>query len=191
MPLRRCLLAMCVALPLAGCKSPSDSRDKEDPPAPPQLLLAEDFNAENGGVYRLNYATFAQWDVLNGTVDLVGTYPYDDFLPRTQGLYLDLDGTTRSAGTLRSKTVFDLKPGNYRLEFKMAGTPRSNQPDNTVIVSVGSAFTETITLSSFASLTTYVRTFRVQNQQSGNLTFQHLGGDDFGNFIDDIRFERL
>jgi hypothetical protein len=73
----------------------------------------------------------------------------------------------------------------------MAGTPRSNQPDNTVIVSVGSAFTETITLSSFASLTTYVRTFRVQTQQSGYLTFQHLGGDDYGNFIDDIRFERL
>lgn len=185
MCVRKCLLAVCVALLVAGCKSPSG------PPAPPEVLLTENFNSVNAGLYRLNYTGFAQWDVVAGTVDLVGTPPFDDFLPRSQGLYLDLDGTTRAAGTLRSKTAFDLTTGTYRLEFKMSGTPRSNQPDNTVIVSVGTVFTETITLSSFAPLNTYVRTFRVTKRQSANLVFQHLGGDDFGNFIDDIRLERL
>ncbi|HEX8675420.1 MAG TPA: hypothetical protein VF710_26225 [Longimicrobium sp.] len=184
MSIRTGLLALCVALPFAACKSPSDS-------APPEVLLTENFNSENGGLYKLNYTGFAQWTVVAGTVDLVGTYPYDDFLPKTQGLYLDLDGTTRAAGTLRSRTAFDLKPGNYRLEFKMSGTPRSNQLPNTVIVTVGTVYTETITLSSFAPLNTYVRTFRVKSRESGNLTFQHLGGDDYGNFIDDIRLERL
>lgn len=186
MSVRKRMLALCVAFPLAACNSPSDT-----PPAAPEVLLTDNFNAENSGVYRLNYTGFAQWDVVAGTVDLVGTYPYDDFLPKTQGLYLDLDGTTRSAGTLRSKVAFDLKPGNYRLEFKMSGTPRSGQPDNTVIVSVGTVFNETITLASFAPLNTYVRTFRVTRRENGNLTFQHLGGDDYGNFIDDIRLERL
>lgn len=151
----------------------------------------ENFNTEHGGVYGLNYTGFANWDVPTGSVDLVGTYPYDDFLPTAQGLYVDLDGTTQAGGTLRSKTDFNLQRGTYRLEFKMAGTPRANQAPNTVNVSVGSYFHETITLDSFAPLAVYVRTFKVHSPGTAHLQFQQLGGDNYGNFIDDIRFERL
>jgi hypothetical protein len=181
---RNHLLALAVALPLAGCTAVTA-------PVPREVLLAEDFNGENDGRYQLNYAAFAQWDVTDGTVDLVGTAPFDDFLPKTQGLYVDLDGSAKSAGTLRSRTRFDLTPGTYRLEFMMAGTPRPDQPPNTVIVSVGSAFRETITLQSYAPLKPYIRTFRVRSRESANLAFEHLGGDDYGNFIDDIRLVRL
>lgn len=167
---------------VAGCTSAT---------APPEVLLVEDFNAENSGTYELNFTEFTNWNVVAGTVDLIGTPPYDDFLPASQGLYVDLDGTTTAAGTLRSKTDFDLRPGKYRLEFKMAGTPRSNQPPNTVIVSVGSHLQETITLPSHAPLSTYVRTFRVDRRTSAHLEFAHEGGDDYGSMIDDVRFERL
>ena len=174
--------ALAFLLPLLSCSSSTE---------PPEILLLDDFNGENHGRYQLNYMGFAKWDVTSGTVDLVGTAPYDDFLPKIQGMYVDLDGTAKAAGTLRSKTTFDLKPGTHRLEFKMAGTPRPNQPPNTVIVSVGNLFQEKITLQSYAPLETYVRTFEVPSRMSAHLIFRHLGGDDYGNFIDDIRFERL
>ena len=173
---------LLLVLPLSNCSSST---------APPEVLLVEDFNTENGGVYGLNYTGFTNWEVAAGSVDLVGTAPYDDFLPHTQGLYVDLDGTSLAGGLLRSKTAFKLQPGNYRLEFKMAGTPRAGQPSNTVNVSVGSFFHESITLASFAPLSVYVRTFRVSSPGTAHLQFEQLGGDNYGNFIDDIRFERL
>jgi len=179
--IRRSFALLLLALPLA-CSSST---------APPAVLLVENFNAENGGVYALNYAGFTNWDVTTGSVDLVGTPPYDDFLPHTQGMYVDLDGSSGAAGLLRSKASFDLPPGTYRLEFKMAGTPRDNQPANTVNVSVGEFFHETITLESYAPLSTYVRTFKVRSRGTAHLQFEQLGGDNYGNFIDDIRFERL
>jgi hypothetical protein len=184
MLLRRLLIGLSVALPLAGCTSLNAL-------TPRKILLAEDFNGENDGVYRLNYTAFAQWDVTAGSVDLVGTPPFDDFLPTRQRMYVDLDGTSKAAGTLRSRTRFDLAPGTYRLEYKLAGTPRPNQPPNTVIVSLGDVFTETITLQSYAPLQAYTHTIRVRSRESANLTFEHLGGDDYGIFIDDIRLERL
>jgi hypothetical protein len=173
-------------LPLMVCHSLT-SRSK----APPEVLLVESFDTENSGSFKLNYKGFAKWDVTSGSVDLVGTAPFDDFLPTTQGLYVDLDGTTRAAGTLRSKRRFELKPGFYTLEFRMAGTPRPNQPPNTMRISVGEAFSETVTLQSYAPLKIFRRTFQVRSAQQAHLVFEHEGGDDYGNFIDDIRFERL
>ena len=73
----------------------------------------------------------------------------------------------------------------------MSGTPRPNQPPNTVVVSVGDLYRETITLSSYTPFERYARTFRVPSRRSAHLTFRHLGGDDYGNFLDDIRLERL
>lgn len=176
-------LALALLLPLAGCSFPSDPG--------PELLLADDFNAENGGVYRLNYTGFANWEVTGGTVDLVGTAPYDDFLPSIQGLYVDLDGTSRAAGTLRSRTRFDLGPGLYRLELHMAGTPRDGQPANTVTISVGDHFRETVTLQSHTPLQRFFRDFRVSSRGAAHLTLEHAGGDDYGILIDDVRFQRL
>jgi hypothetical protein len=180
--IRRASALLLLALAAPGCSSPA---------APPELLLAEDFNAEHGGAYGLNYTGFTNWEVPTGSVDLVGTYPYDDFLPASQGLYVDLDGTSESGGILRSRTNFNLRRGTYRLEFKMAGMPRDGQAPNTVKVSVGSYFQESITLASFAPLAVYVRTFQVRSPGTAHLQFEQLGGDDYGNLIDDIRFERL
>jgi hypothetical protein len=182
--LRPYLASLVLLVPLMGCKSATEA-------APPEVLLEENFDAEHSGTYSLNYTSFSNWEVSAGSVDLVGTWPYDDFLPTSQGLYVDLDGTTASAGTLRSRTSFDLQPGTYRLRFRMAGTPRPDQPANTVNVSVGSYLQRTLTLSSYAPLTDYSYTFTVTQRGTAQISFQHLGGDNYGNFIDDIRFERL
>jgi hypothetical protein len=78
---------------------------------PPAVLLADDFNAENDGFYKLNYTGFAHWEVTEGTVDLIGTSPFDDFLPREYGLHVDLDGSTNNAGRLQSRSTFALTRG--------------------------------------------------------------------------------
>lgn len=178
----------------ASALAPSPAADVPhcgEPGVLAEVLLREDFEGENDQRHRLNYTGFAQWDVVEGTVDLVGTPPFDDFLPTSQGMYVDLDGTSKAAGLLRSKARLSLRPGTYQLEFRMAGSPRPNQPPNTVIVSLGDLFREQITLRSYAPLRPYVRTIRVRARTSAQLAFQHLGGDDYGNFIDDIRLERL
>lgn len=188
--------ALAALLPLLGASVPApspaaDARHCGERGVRAEVLLREDFEGENDQRFRLNYTGFAQWDVVEGTVDLVGTPPFDDFLPVSQGMYVDLDGSSRAAGLLRSKARLTLRPGVYRLEFRMSGTPRPNQPPNTVIVTLGDLFREQITLPAYAPLRPYVRTIRVRARTGARLAFQHLGGDDYGNFIDDIRLERL
>jgi hypothetical protein len=182
------LLVAAAVLPLVSCSSNPTCAPAEA--CTPQVLLQETFEGEKDR-YELNFNDFTRWEVIQGSVDLVGTPPFDDFLPTSQGMYVDLDGTSKAAGTLRSRERFTLTPGRYRLELKIAGTPRPDQAPNTVIISVGNAFRETVTMESYAPLQTFVRTFRVSTRDSGHLMFAHLGGDDYGIFIDDIRFERL
>lgn len=189
MQLHKHLLAAAALLPLVSCAA--NTACTPGSACAPRVLLREDFEGENDSRYALNYTDFERWEVVEGSVDLVGTPPFDDFLPPSQGMYVDLDGSTRAAGTLRSRESFTLLPGDYRLTFMMSGTPRPNQPPNTVVVSVGDVFAETITLKSYAPLQPFVRTLRVRSRADARLTFEHLGGDDYGIFIDDIRFERL
>ncbi|HEX6373977.1 MAG TPA: hypothetical protein VF006_33925 [Longimicrobium sp.] len=171
---------------VAGCSSGGGT----EPLAGPATLLVEDFNQEGGGSYQLNYTGFARWNVTGGSVDLVGTPPFDDFLSTAQGMYVDLDGTTRAAGTLESKETFALPRGTYQLQFKLAGTPRPSQPDNTVTVSLGNVYQETFTLPSYAPLQTFTRSIPVLRDTSARLRFQHEGGDDYGIFVDDIQLSR-
>ncbi|MDJ1174791.1 hypothetical protein [Roseofilum capinflatum] len=59
------------------------------PSASAQTILLEDnFNSENVGVPKLNHFGLANWDVVDGSVDLIGN-GYYDFFPG-QGLFLDL-----------------------------------------------------------------------------------------------------
>lgn len=182
---RRSLLTAGALLQLLGCPAPGNG------PASSRLLISDDFNGENEGVYSLNYEGFAQWEVAAGSVDLIGTPPFHDFLPPEQKLYVDLDGTTHAGGVLRTRREFDLAPGLYRLRFKMSGCPRPHQPPNTVVVSLGEHYREAITLPSYAPLRLYLRTVRVRHRSAARLQFQHLGGDNYGSIIDDVRLERL
>lgn len=189
MPLRTSLLAAAALLPLASCSLATSCQPAAA--CEPRVLLEDDFEGENDNRYELNYIDFAHWKVTEGTVDLVGTPPFDDFLPLSQGMYVDLDGTSKNAGTMQSRERFSLAPGRYRLSFSMAGSPRPNQPPNTMSVFVGNLFSETITLRSYTPLQRFDRTFTVRSATSAYLVFRHEGGDDYGIFIDDVRFERL
>ena len=51
------------------------------------VIFSDNFNAENGGTGVLNYNSFNNWTVTDGTVDLIGN-GFFDFYPGN-GLYVD------------------------------------------------------------------------------------------------------
>jgi hypothetical protein len=144
----------------------------------------DDFNSENGGHAALNYYGFSQWEVTRGSVDLHGGGSEFDYLPG-HGMYVDLDGTTQEAGRLETRRVFDLGIGTYQLGFDLAGSQRGDV--NTVGVSLGDVFEESFTLDGDAPFTPIVRTFGVSTPTRGRLIFDHLGGDDSGLLLNNVR----
>lgn len=147
-------------------------------------LLQDNFNQENNSAATLNYNQFANFNVINGSVDLIGN-GYYDFLPGN-GLYIDLDGTTSQAGTLQSKTAFNFQAGDtVNLSFQLAGNQRNGMIDP-VTVSLGSLFSETFSLPQSQGFTTYTRSFTVASATSATLNFQETGADNIGLLLDNV-----
>ena len=155
--------------------------------SPNVAMLEDDFDSENQGGGTLNYSGFTNWDTAKGTVDLIG-HGFWDFFP-DHGLYLDLDGSTREAGRLESKTTFKLESGEYRLEFDLAGSPMSG-PD-TVTVSLGNVYSESFTLALDEPFRTVIRNMRVQIPTNAKLIFDHEGGDSEGLFLDNVKLTKV
>lgn len=145
------------------------------------VLLQDTFDTENNGSGQLN-ANFTNWDVTDGTVDLIGNNFFD--LYPGNGLYVDLDGSTGNAGRMESKTTFLLSPGTCDLSFELGGSQRGDT--NTVDVSLGILYSESFTLDSIDPLTLFTRTIAVSSAASAELVFDHAGGDNFGLILDDV-----
>ncbi len=151
--MRRLILTVAVLALLFGREAGAD------------VLLFDDFNAENGGVRQLNYTAFANWDITDGTVDLCDAVD----VMQGDGLYVDLDGSTNDAGRMESKTTFPLQPGFYELSFLLAGSQRGDF--NTVTVSLGDTYSETFALASSVPWTSVKRTIIVATATDGKLLF--------------------
>jgi hypothetical protein len=125
----------------------------------------------------------ALWTVPAGSVDLIGetTSGTDfDFYPGNGG-YVDLDGSTQTAGTLETASTF--AAGSYTLTFDLGGNARGNGSKTTVIT-LGS-FTKSITLPSNAGLDVFTYKFYTTG---GKLSFADLSGgnNNIGNILDDV-----
>ncbi|MFO0012616.1 MAG: PEP-CTERM sorting domain-containing protein [Planctomycetota bacterium] len=90
------------------------------------------FDFENGGVGLLNYSQFADFNVIDGSVDLKGN-GFAEIYPGN-GLYVDLNGSTGQSGTIETKTAFDA--GLYTLSFRI-GNNGFYPSSNSVTVSLG------------------------------------------------------
>ncbi|WP_217385551.1 Ig-like domain-containing protein [Dolichospermum sp. UHCC 0259] len=150
------------------------------------VLFQDNFDSENNGRGQLNYSNLINWNIADGTIDLIGNGS-NDLLPGN-GLYLDLDGTNRNAGNLVSQKTFTLNPGIYTLQFSLAGSQRGDR--NSVTVSFADIFSETFTLDSNAPFTTYTRTISVANSTTGNLILDHAGGDNRGLLLDNVKLSQ-
>lgn len=146
------------------------------------VLLQDNFDSENGGVGTEIYNRFSNWDVPDGSVDLIGNGLYD-FYPGN-GLYVDLDGL--SSGRMVSKDTFSLSEGTCELSFKLGGSTRGDT--NSVDVFLGDVFAEGFTLASDEPLEVVTRTFDVSSDRSAKLVFDHTrsGDNTYGLILDDV-----
>ena len=153
-------------------------------PALAGVILEDNFNTENGGVGVLNYNSFDHWAVSGGTVDLIGN-GFFDFLPGN-GLYVDMDGSTGNAGIMTS--TFNLAPGEYTLQFDLAGNHRTDSREFVVVqVELGPLFNQTYSLSQNSPFTTFTGSFIVPVNTTVSLSFEGLGGDNIGMLLDNVK----
>jgi hypothetical protein len=149
-------------------------------------LFFDDFNFENIG---LNYNNFENWDVSDGTVDVIGgTGSNWNWFP-AYGSYVDMDGSTEDAGKITTKTSFNFNPGTYILSFELAGNQRPGYPSfDTVIVQIGEGtlFNQSYTLTTYDSFTKYTEKFTVLSPTTAKLSFECLGGDNVGVVLDNV-----
>lgn len=145
------------------------------------VLLQDNFDSETLG---LSSPSLTNWTISDGTVDVIGNPNFFDLRPGN-GRYLDLDGSSRNAGKITSKTTFSFNPGDFiTLQFDLAGSQRSDS--NSVTVSLGSLFSETFTLSSSVPFGTITRTFNPTSATNAQLMFDHAGGDNLGLLLDNV-----
>jgi hypothetical protein len=172
----------------AGLLALAAACDKVEAGGERGVVFHDDFNAENGMVSRANYDRFAQWEVVSGTADLIGTYPFEP-LPPGHGMYVDLDGATGHGATFRTRRELALAPGVYVLSYTLAGSQRVSEP-NTVHVTLGPVYAESFTLPSTAPARRVVRRIRVRRLLAARIQFVQDGGDNFGLLLDDVELVR-
>ena len=151
------------------------------------VLLTDNFDTENGAAGFFNWTSFANWNVLDGCVDLHGN-GFVDVQPG-KGLYVDLDGSCDAGGTIETKAAFTLQPGNYVLEYWIAGNQRIDDPD-TVSVSLGSVFQEQFVMQKLDRFELRTRNISVPSTTTVKLRFQNAGGDGGGALVDLVRLRR-
>jgi hypothetical protein len=147
-------------------------------------LFSDDFEAETPNT--LN-ALLTYWSV-SGSVDVLANGNLCDTAGSPSNC-VDLDGTTPPGGTIETKSGFAIGPGLYRLSFDLAGSQRlfSTPLTDTVTVSVGSYFLEDFTLAYSDPFQTFTRDFAVPASGSTKIRFQHLGADQIGLLLDNVR----
>ena len=147
------------------------------------IIFSDDFDGE--GPWSLDFDSFSQWTVSDGTVDLIGVGTPYDFLPGN-GLYVDMDGSSGNAGKLTSIAI-NLAAGTYTLQFDLAGNQRNGSTESvTVQVNMGSLVSDSISLAQNADFTTFQYTFSVAAPTVVNLSFEGAGGDNVGMLLDNV-----
>ncbi|PPI79537.1 PEP-CTERM sorting domain-containing protein [Marinobacter flavimaris] len=150
------------------------------------VIFQDNFDAEgSSGASALNYNSFDNWTVEQGTVDLIAD-PNQwgiDCVGGT-GKCVDLDGSTGNAGTLQS-IAFTLDPGTYTLSFDISGNQRGSS-DDTMLVTLGGFLSESFTLAATAPWQTIVRDITVSTQTTDSIIFNHDGGDNIGIILDNV-----
>jgi hypothetical protein len=157
------------------------------PVDPATVLFVDDFDQENNGVGVYNWTSFANWNVVDGCVDLHGN-GFHDVQPG-RGLYVDLDGSCAQGGTIETKAEFTLEPGAYVLEFWIAGNHRIDAAD-TVIITLGSVYQEQMVMQRRDRFRLITRDISVPALTTARIRFQNLGGDGRGGLIDLVRLRR-
>ncbi|MBY0436556.1 MAG: VPLPA-CTERM sorting domain-containing protein [Burkholderiales bacterium] len=150
-------------------------------PAAAATVFSDNFDADT---LALN-GSLSNWTVSSGTIDVIGTGSFN-FYPGN-GNFLDLDGTSNNAGRIETKLPLAFTIGQtYTLSFSF-GRNGGNAESMTYGVTGGN-------LSQVFSLlqggTVPFSAFSIDfvaSSASGNIFFDHAGGDNQGIVLDNVR----
>lgn len=145
--------------------------------------LNDGFEGEGQPSSVLNYNSFVNWDVTNGTVDLIQNGNQWGIVCSTGSFCVDLDGSSGDAGILTSKDGFSA--GKYKVSFDLSGNQRSGPFDTvSVLFGAGSLLNQLI-LDWDENWHTY--SFLVDLVDGDKLSFRNFGGDNVGAILDNVR----
>lgn len=152
------------------------------------VIFEDNFDSEAGapGTSALNYNSFSNWTVSDGTVDVVSSFPnpWGIHCAGGAGKCVDLDGSTGNAGVFTS-TAITLDPGEYMLSFDISGNQRGGANDN-LAVTLGGFFSDSYNLASSSPWTTITHSFTVAATTTSSFIFNHAGGDNVGIMLDNV-----
>jgi PEP-CTERM motif len=137
-------------------------------------------------------STLVNWYITSGSIDVLSAGnlcgPAGDY-----SSCVDLDGTGALAGTIQTKQAFALDEGLYRLTFDLAGANRRwpGSASNTVTVSLGTYFSEDLTLLQYDPFQTFTRDIAIDSAGVANIVFHHYGSDWIGLLLDNVSLARV
>ena len=155
------------------------------------VIFIDNFDTAAGaaGVSGLNYSSFANWTVSDGTVDVVATSGWGIQCVGGIGKCVDLDGSTGNAGKLTS-SLLSLTAGTYSLSFDISGNQRGGAADSFTFA-LGGFLNESFSLAPSAPWKTITRTFTVSATSANNIIFNHAGGDNIGVMLDNVSLSKV
>jgi hypothetical protein len=151
------------------------------------IILQDNFDSEAGaaGNSSLNYNSFANWTVSDGTVDVVAnTNGWGISCAGNAGKCVDMDGSTGDAGVLTS-SLLSLAAGNYTFSFDISGNQRGYSQDF-MTMTLGGFLNQSFDLVSSDPWTTKTYNFTVTSATSNYISFNHAGGDNVGIMLDNV-----
>lgn len=150
------------------------------------VIFQDNFDTEGtAGTSTLNYTGFTNWTVAEGSVDLVNnSNSWGISCAGDTGKCVDLDGSTKNAGTFNSKNL-TLAAGNYSLAFDISGNQRGGAEDS-MEVTLGGLINESFTLSANDPWKTIIRSFTVVAGSDYFISFNHNGADNVGIMLDNV-----
>lgn len=163
--------------------------------------LNDGFEGETPTSSQTNFSSFQNWDVSAGTVDLINGDNNPWGLTCNSGSWcVDLDGSSKEAGTLTTKETF--AAGTYNISFAISGNQRNADSDtvNYGFDTSTSNDEDVIAISAFSFGTSdglldlslngnqgwqTISTIMTISE-SQKFVFQHLGKDNIGLLLDDV-----
>lgn len=163
--------------------------------AAPMTVFENDFDAENGGSGQLNFASFTNFSVSDGTVDLIANGTFGIGCVGGSGLCVDLDGSTSDAGRFVSDSFSIAAPADLTLTFDLSGNQRGRGPDEVTSgfifggVAIGAGVETVLSDTPFSTRSVFIPnaaagTYAVFFQNGGSATGGP--GDNFGAILDNV-----
>ncbi|MEX2303524.1 MAG: hypothetical protein WD733_21460 [Bryobacterales bacterium] len=182
--MRNHFIGVLAVLSLAVLIAPSTARGDTITP-----IFFDGFEADTGNI--LN-ASLVNWNIVSGSVDVLSGGNLCGSAGSNSNC-VDLDGSGLLAGTIETKTTFALDPGTYRLSFELAGANRqwTGSTNNTVVVSLGSYFSQAITPLQWDPFETYSYDINLVNPGGAKIGFSHSGNDWIGLLLDNVSLAKV